>query len=98
MPIREPKALILSQHAQRRCQQRGIKLEILSVVYGYGKCERTRDGFSYTMDQRARLRAKRQLGEIAYRRIADKLDLYMVVASDGKTVITAAHRLKRHRV
>ena len=71
---------------------------MLYLVYSYGKRERTRDGFSYRMDQRGRLLAKRQLGEKAYGRIADKLDFYVVVARDSETVITVAHRLRKHKV
>ena len=88
-----------SGHAHVRCQQRGVSMERLLIVRTYGKRERTRDGFSYSMDKAARRRAERHLDPAIYRRNADKLNLYIVVARDGETetVVTVAHRLRRRR-
>ena len=96
-PISHTRQLKLSMHAQARCQQRGINLKVLSIVHNFGRCMRIRDGFGYAMDQRRRLRARRDLGETAYKHISDKLYLYMVIATDGETVITVAYRLKKCR-
>ena len=94
----EKRQLRLSEHAEVRCQQRGINRKTISLVYSFGKCKRTKDGFSYAMDQEGRLRAKRDLGETAYKGVADKLNFYVVVAPDDDLVITVAHRLKRHKI
>ena len=72
-------------------------MEEIVIMLTYGKRTRTRDGTSYSMDHAARRRAKSQLGELAYRYIADRLDFYIIVDRYGETVITIAHRLRRHR-
>ncbi len=87
----------LTNHAQLRNQQRGISPLALSLVLRFGKRKRTRDGFSYAMDRKGRLRAKEALGTEADIQVLDKLDFYIVVARDGESVITAAPRLRRHR-
>ena len=45
----------------------------------------------------ARERARRGLGDVTYRRIADRLDFYIGVAEDRCTVLTVAHRLQRRK-
>ena len=87
--------LTLSQHAEERRQQRGIGLDVLNVVYRFGRATRTRQGMSYSMDSRARRMAERALGNQEYCRFADKLDCYIVVAQDERTIITVAHRSQR---
>lgn len=94
MRDRDFNQLELSQHAEDRRHQRGIGLDVLSVVYRFGKAVRTRQGMSYSMDGRAHRIAERMMGS-QYRRVADRLDCYMVVAQDDRTVITVAHRQQR---
>ena len=72
-------------------------MEEIVIVRMYGRRTRTRYGFSYSMDKAARRRAERHLDPAVYRRNADKLNLYIVEDADGETVITVAHRLRRHR-
>ena len=92
-----PSGLELTQHALARCQQRGISLEMLDLVYVHGVLRHTRKGFSCYMDKRSRDRARRAIGEDAYRVFADKLDFYFVLDIDRRRVLTVAHRLKRRR-
>ena len=88
--------LLLTKHAQTRCQQRGIPREAIDVVYRFGKHKRTRSGgFSYSMNNEGRRCARRHLPAADCLRIADKLDLYIGIAPDGITVTTVAHRQKR---
>ena len=94
---RIPKQLRLTQHALVRCQQRGISPNVLSAVVRFGKCKPTKDGISYSMDHQARRQAHRVLGRTAYGRISDKLNIYVVVATDDEFVITVARRLRKHR-
>ena len=92
-----PRQLRLTEHAQVRCQQRGISPNVLSTVLRFGKCKPTKDGRSYSMDHPARRRAERALGKTAYGRISDKLNIYIVVATNDEYVVTVAHRLRRRR-
>ena len=96
MRDRDFNQLELSQHAEERRHQRGIGLDVLDVVYRFGKAVRTRQGMSYSMDGRARRIAEKKLGS-QYCRVADRLDCYMVVAQDERTIITVAHRSQRMR-
>ncbi len=83
-----------TRHAETRCQQRGIRSEVVDALMAYGR-RRTRHGADvYFMDRTTRERARADLGRIGYGRIADRLDAYLVVSDDGQ-VITAAKRLKR---
>lgn len=88
--------LTLSRHAEMRCQQRGIRAEIVDILLAYGRRRFSHGAEVYFMDKRARARARAELGR-AYARIADRLDTYVVVAEDGR-LITAAKRLRRMRV
>ncbi len=84
-------------HAEKRYQQRGIRREWIHAVYEHGKRRYTRDGsLSFSMDTESRLKLRRRLGDRAYRRIEEKLNFYLIVSSDN-TLITVAHRLKKHR-
>ncbi len=85
---------MLTRHAEVRCQQRGIRPEVVDVLMTYGR-RRTRHGAEVCfMDRVARDRARADLGSDDYRRIADRLDAYLVVSGEGE-VITAANRRKR---
>lgn len=83
-----------TNHASIRCQQRGIRGEVVEALLAFGR-RRTRHGAEvYFMDKTARSRALADLGRDGYRRIADGLDTYLVVADDG-SIVTAAKRLRR---
>jgi len=83
-----------TRHAETRCQQRGIKGEVVDALLSFGR-RRTRHGAEvYFMDRTARIRARADLGRTAYGRIADRLDTYLVVGEDGR-IVTAAKRLRR---
>ena len=88
--------LRFTKHAEVRCQQRGITDKEIEIVYRFGKCRRTKDGFAYSMNQRGRARASKALGK-AYLSSVGKLNIYLVVDQDRKDIITVAHRLRRHR-
>jgi hypothetical protein len=85
---------MLTRHAEVRCQQRGIRPEVIATLLEYGRRERRRGAEICFMDRSTRQRAHRELGHDAYTRLVDHLDRYLVVADDGH-IITAAHRLKR---
>ena len=85
---------MFTRHAGCRCQQRGIRREIVEMLLAYGRRRNRRGAEVYFMDKTARARACAELGQAAYGRIADRLNTYLVVADDG-AVITVAKRLGR---
>lgn len=87
-----------TQHAEKRCQQRGIKQVVVDTLLSYGRCGRHLGADVYYMDNKTRRDAKRALGKKDWLKIEDKMNTYLVVSDDGK-IITAAkrtHRLKFH--
>ena len=84
---------VLSEHARKRSQQRGIGTEVIDAVAAYGTVVGHRGAKKYFMDKKARARARRGLGPAQYRRIADRLDTYIVVAD--ATIITVAKLSER---
>ncbi|MGO9391537.1 hypothetical protein [Rhodoblastus sp.] len=85
---------MLTRHAEVRCQQRGIRPEVVATLLEYGRRERRHGAEICFMDRSAHRQAQRALGHDAYARVVDRLDRYLVVADDGQ-IITAAPRLKR---
>ncbi len=85
---------MLTHHAEIRCQQRGIRGDVVDALLAYGR-QKVRHGAEiYFMDRKARERAMADMGRQAFCRIADKLDSYLVVADDG-SIVTVAKRLRR---
>ncbi len=85
---------MFTDHAQTRCQQRGIPRNVVETILAYGRRGYHQGAQVYFMDKRARKRSRADMGRPAYVRIADRLDTYLVV-SGGRSVITAAKRLSR---
>ena len=89
-----------TRHAQERFQQRGLSRARMDIVMEFGKREfrKRADGresaYVYFMDKRGRKIAERVMGR-GYKRIADKLDIYIVKSYDTGEVITVAHRKQR---
>lgn len=83
-----------TRHAQIRCQQRGIRPEVISAILTYGRQKRRYGADVYFMDVSSRKRARSELGRIGYAKIADRLDAYLVIGDDGK-IVTAAIRRRR---
>jgi len=90
-----PGQLVLSEHARKRCQQRGVTDEIIRVVYDYGTVVEHRGSKKFFMDKQARSRAERGLGHAAYKRVADRLNVYLVI--NGDLVVTVARMRNRVR-
>ena len=75
----------LTYHAAVRSQQRGIPPLIIDLVVSYGKMIQRRGASVYFLDKLTR-RNRKKIGSIAYRRLDDLLDAYVVVADDGAVV------------
>jgi hypothetical protein len=82
-----------THHAETRCQQRGIKREIVDAILAFGRRKRRHGADVYFMDGKARARAREELGR-QYAKLSDRLDSYLVMSDDGK-MITAAKRRQR---
>lgn len=87
---------MLTRHAEIRCQQRGIRPEVVATLLKFGRRKRRHGADVCFMDRTTRRRAEEALGHAAYVRLADRLGRYLVVADDGQ-IITAAPRLKRFK-
>src|SRR4051812_38196060 len=87
-------AHMYTYHAQIRCQQRGIRPEVINTILAYGNQKRRHGADVYFMDSSSRKRARSELGKVEYARIADRLDAYLVMGDDGQ-IVTAAIRLRR---
>lgn len=85
-----------SQHAGKRCQQRGIGNDVIDAVLAFGSVLFHGGSKKYYMDKRARERARREMDATEFRRIADRLNIYLVV-SDA-TIVTVANLRTRIRV
>ncbi len=84
---------ILTKHAQKRCQQRGIPLLALRWLEDYGKCQRHNGADVYYFTKSCRKELKRDIGNLAFKKNECFLDCYMV--ADGEIVLTVGKRLTR---
>ena len=86
----------LTRHAAVRSQQRGIPPLIIDLVVDYGTEIQRRGASVYFLDKLTRRNLKKEIGSIAYKRLDDLLDAYVVVSGDGTIVTTGKHyrRLK----
>jgi hypothetical protein len=88
----------LTRHAEQRCQQRGIRREVVEALLAYGRRARRHGADVCFMDAAARRRAEADLGRAGWARLSDRLaSTYLVVADDG-AVVTAAKRRGRIRL
>ena len=85
---------ILTTHANKRCQQRGIKTEVLDCVRRYGDEYYSTNGcIKYQLNKRS---LKDAFAEHNYsKQVIDKASKVYVIAS-GENEITWAHRTKKH--
>ncbi|MBZ9774020.1 DUF4258 domain-containing protein [Mesorhizobium sp. CO1-1-8] len=82
-----------TRHAEARCQQRGIRPEVVDAILAYGRRCRRHGADVYFMDSRSRARAQDDLGR-QYAQLADRLNTYLVMSDDGQ-MVTVAKRLGR---
>ena len=83
-----------SEHAKKRRQQRGTPREAVDVVLAYGAVVHHFGGRKHYMNREAHRRAKSAMGADAYRRIVDRLNIYVVLSSAG-VIVTVAKLSKR---
>jgi len=86
---------IFTAHAAIRVQQRDVPPLVVDWLLEYGSRAPAGQGVEKVyFDKQARRDLERSIGGWAYRRMAPKLDAYLVVR-DGGTIITAGWRTKR---
>lgn len=83
----------LSDHAAKRCQQRGVDSDVIDALLTFGEIVPQRGAEKYFMNKSARERAERAMGHAEYARIADHLDTYLVIR--GSKIITVGHMTQR---
>jgi hypothetical protein len=85
----------MTGHAAKRLQQRGLPPLVLDWLTAYG--QEHHDGHGATIlyfNKPARRRLERAVGRLPLRRMADWLNAYAVISTDG-ALITAGHRYRR---
>ena len=83
-----------SKHCDIRCKQRGIPVIIIDWLIDYGRVVRSYGADVYYLDKKGRRRLKREIGTIAYKRMNDLLNSFLVMSDDG-TIVTVGKRYKR---
>ena len=84
----------LSNHAEKRMQQRGIPYLVIDWLYEYGESKHDHQGGEILYFTKKSMRSlKRGVGSIIYRKVEHLLNSYLV-ESDG-VVITVGRRYKR---
>jgi len=83
-----------SRHCEIRCKQRGIPRLVIDWLIGYGNVARRKRADVYFLDKNSRKKLMNDVGKIAYNRMNDLLDSYLVLSDDG-TVITIGKRYKK---
>ena len=76
----------LTEHAQKRCQQRGIRENDLLAVFQYGRVTHTHGRLCYTMTDRA------AAGTPLAKSIDRLRGMALIVDPQQKAVITVKHR------
>lgn len=83
-----------TRHGRVRRQQRSVAPLIVDWLIAYGRSIRRHGADVYFFDKAARRTLERDIGALAYRRLADQLDAYVVLSDDG-AVITTGWRTER---
>lgn len=83
----------LSEHAEKRCQQRGVDSNVIEVLLAYGSVVHHEGRERCFMTKRARQRAERAMGHAEYARIADRLNTYLII--EDATIVTVGHMDER---
>ena len=85
---------VLSDHAKRRAQQRGIPLAVVRLLLAYGQKKRVAGGMCLYFGPKSRRRLARKLGR-AYAKLEKHLSVYAILDGKRDTVITVGHRYAR---
>ena len=89
----------VSAHAQTRMQQRGVTPGLLELLDAYGAIEHDHRGAAVRyFNKDARRRLQQAEGKDIYRAVEAKLNVYAVVARDGRLVTVGRRnrRIRRH--
>jgi hypothetical protein len=84
-------AIIFTDHAKARMQQRGINKTVIAFLLEYGRYIYQKSGhcYSVSLDKAGIKKIKRQFGDL---NILPKLRRLYLILSDGSVVVTCAYR------
>ena len=88
----------VSNHARARMQQRGVPPVLIELLDAYGATQHDHRGAEVLyFDKAARRRLQQAEGRDVYRAVEPKLNVYAVVARDGRLVTVGRrdHRINR---
>jgi len=83
-----------TQHGMERSKQRGIPPLVIDWLIEYGRVIRHKSADVYSFDHGSRRRLRGDIGSLAYKRLSDFFNAYVVLSDDGR-VVTTGWRLKR---
>ena len=88
--------IMISYHAQVRCQQRGIPSQILKWLDLYGdKNYDGRGGVMRYFSHRSLKRVEREVGRVSSKELANYRDVYKIDSTANGVTITVGHRTRR---
>ena len=91
-------AIIITDHARARGQQRGITNQAIRLIVRYGDEKPIRHGaYAFYMTRRARKRILKSADRSQYIRLSDRLDAFVVVDAAGTVVTVARPEQNRFR-
>ena len=88
--------LAYTRHAEVRAQQRSIPPIVVEWLIRFGRMDRHKYGDVYFLDKQSRRQLRSYIGAIAYRRLENLFDTYIVLGDTGR-VITAGRRTVRFK-
>ena len=86
----------LNKHAAVRLQQRAISRDSLDWLLAYGTWARSNGADVVYLSKKSWRSLERDVGRDEYFKMKERLQIYAIVADDGR-IITAGHRFKRIR-
>jgi hypothetical protein len=85
--------MVLSEHAAKRMQQRGIPEQVIDWLVAYGEIDHQQGAEPYFFSKRSRRALARDVSARLLRRFDKALDAYLVCA-EGR-IATVGHRYQR---
>lgn len=83
-----------TRHAQIRCQQRGIPLEMVDLLFEFGEERHVGHGATLlSFPKHSRERLRKSLSRKSFAAVSSRLDVYAVLGGCGH-VMTVGHRYK----
>lgn len=86
----------MTNHASKRCQQRGIPPLVVDWLLAYGEEQYDHNGaVTRYFDKRSKRDLKRQVGSNVFKKFGEYMNCYLVESVPDGGVITAGHLRRR---